>query len=278
MLYAITHSKAGRIEVSGQKIPVRQIFREREDMLTAALFARIQYLSLETLHTLFSMLISNQPDLNFGELNDVEFWPRFESSIQGQVEPDVILNFEWGTLVVEVKRPKDGIQSGEQWYRELECLPTEYVEGKVLFWALGGESQHNIEMLKQLELRCIEDDHIEFDPDLYQSDWECFGKTVYQLVSENELPAPDTRVLNDMLEALKLYRVEYRSIALEELTKIRYAPFGEWSALRQMSYAHQTQDELPFINSQKLSNSNLCIKGTLQSIRKLGLNTLIHKD
>lgn len=94
MLYAITHGKAGRIEVSGQQIPIRQIFREREDMLTAVLFARIRYLFLETLHTLFSMLMPNQPNLNFGELNDVEFWPRFESSIQGQVEPDVILNFE----------------------------------------------------------------------------------------------------------------------------------------------------------------------------------------
>lgn len=274
MLYAITHSKAGRIEVSGQKIPVRQIFREREDMLTAALFSRMQYLSSETLHTLFSILIPDQPDLNFGELKDVEFWPRFDSSLQGQVEPDVILHFEWGTLLVEVKRPKDGIQSCEQWYRELESLPAEYVEDTVLFWALGGESQHNLEMLEQLKLWCIEGEHIDFEPDLYQSGWECFGKTVYQLVSENELPATDTRVLNDMLEALKLYRVEYCSITLGELTKIRYTPFGDWSALREMSTAHQTQDELPFINSKKLSNSNLSIKGSLQDIRKLG----IHKD
>ena len=279
MLYAITHNKAGRIEVSGQKIPVRKIFRDREDMLTASLFSRVQYLSSDTLHTLFSLLLPEQEDLNFGAFRDIEFWPRFESNLQNTVEPDVILNFDWGNLVIEVKRPKDGVQSYEQWYRELECLPDEYVEGRVIFWALGGESKHNLVMLEQLKCLCSKEECIKFEPELYQSDWISFGKAVYQIVSENELSSPDRRVLNDILEALKLYRVEYRSVQLDELTKIRFAPFGnDWSALKGMKPVNPSQEVLPFINVQKITSASLSINGSIQVIKKLGANLTNPKE
>lgn len=97
-------------------------------MLTAAIVSRISYLSDDTLNNLFRSIFTSS-SLNFALLNELEFWPSFTSSIQKRVEPDVILHFDWGILIIEAKRPHCSYQYAEQWIKELESLPSDYREG-----------------------------------------------------------------------------------------------------------------------------------------------------
>ena len=222
MLHAITQNKTGRIEVNGKKVSIRQLFREREDMLTATIFSRLPYLSRSALHQLFSALIPST-NLSFENLSEVELWPRFslEGHKQNLVEPDVLLNFDWGTLVVEVKRPKDGVQSDEQWYRELACLPDEYTEGEVLLLALGGDSKHNQRMITKLNKKLVSID-FPFQPSLFEMNWKSFGRIINNIMPKDnlELLPTDMAVFKDFLLALDLYRVNYRQIDMSDLSKI----------------------------------------------------------
>lgn len=222
MLHAITENKTGRIEVNGKKVSIRQLFREREDMLTATIFSRLSYLSTPALHQFFSALIPST-DLSFGNLREVEFWPRFslEGHKQNLVEPDVLLNFDWGTLVVEVKRPKDGIQSYQQWHRELDCLPNEYTEGEVLLLALGGDSKHNQQMITQLNEKLVSID-FPFQPSLFEMNWKLFGNIINNIILKDniKLLSTDIAVFKDFLLALELYRVNYRQVDMSDLSKI----------------------------------------------------------
>lgn len=217
MLYALTHNKAGRVEVNGESLPMRALFGEREDMLTAAVFSRLAYLSSDLLDGLFQKLLPDS-GFPFSELEETEYWPIFSSGIQTRVEPDLLLRFDWGLLVVEVKRPHCGYQEEQQWYNELECLPDEDKQQPVIFWALGGNHLANQQMFNTLRERLPELGFTE-DIQLYSSDWEMVGRVVASFAEQVE-QRHQYRILRDVLEVLDLYRVAYQDVDLLELSKL----------------------------------------------------------
>ncbi|WP_206747731.1 hypothetical protein, partial [Vibrio sp. 10N.261.46.E8] len=89
MLRAILGNKSGRISVGDESVSVREVYKDREDMLTAAIISRVSYLSDKALNKLFQRIFTNS-QLDFSKLIEVEFWPNFSSSLQSRVEPDVI--------------------------------------------------------------------------------------------------------------------------------------------------------------------------------------------
>lgn len=123
MLRAILHGKAGRI--GGSPVDAghswRDLFREREDLLTAVFFGRLRYLSPAALDAVMrGLLVRVGPESEgLGALREVRFWSKLRAtSGRRYVEPDVLLAFEHANLIVEVK-PDHARQSVEQWRAEV---------------------------------------------------------------------------------------------------------------------------------------------------------------
>ncbi|MGX1126368.1 hypothetical protein [Pseudomonas sp. HLS-6 TE3448] len=139
MLTAILHGKAGRVEIDGRQLSWRALFRKREDLLTSVLFGRMPYLS-DCVHDAFlRVLLGNEYAGDFGQLSDVQFWPRLsESEGRRYVEPDVLIEYPHHRLLIEVKPPFGGMQTSKQWRAEVQALHRQNDEPKqIILLALG---------------------------------------------------------------------------------------------------------------------------------------------
>jgi hypothetical protein len=208
VLHAIIGNKSGRVEIKGEKIRVRDIYRDSEDMLTATIVSRIGYLSDSVLNALFRMVFS-ESERDFSQLCDIEFWPNFRSTIQDRVEPDVIMRFEWGTLLIEAKRPHDGFQYAQQWLNELESLPRSYLHGDLYFLALGGSKRNNLEEIQSLSNMLGSDKYKAVPtPNIAEYlTWEKLANCLQELKDEQICSRGDDRILSDLIAALELYNV-----------------------------------------------------------------------
>lgn len=218
MLRAILGNKSGRISIGKESISVREVYKDREDMLTAAIVSRISYLSDDTLNHLFGSIFTSS-SLNFALLNEVEFWPNFTSSIQQRVEPDVILHFDWGILVIEAKRPHNSHQYAEQWIKELESLPSDYREGEIYFLSLGGSAANNISELARFDTLIPTYGNVSIPhPTImaYQT-WEELVNYLQRSKDSGDLSRSDESIISDMIEALELYHVHAEVHSLSSL-------------------------------------------------------------
>ncbi|KQU93896.1 hypothetical protein [Devosia sp. Root105] len=98
-------------------------FQASEDLLTATVFERLNYLDGSTLWQILRATFPILPAYRVADLLEADFWPRWSAGEGGgQVEPDVVLRFEVGDpsrridLIVEAKL--GGVQNAEQWLRE----------------------------------------------------------------------------------------------------------------------------------------------------------------
>lgn len=136
MLRALLHSKSRkRVELAA----FGNDYEGSEDLLTAAVFSRLTYLSDETLGSLLTSLCPGLAWESVGPLVEVHFWPRIpiEDRI---VEPDVIFEFNAVALCIEAKR-WDGIsqQSTEQLSSQFSALRAHYPgEMDIVQIAVGG--------------------------------------------------------------------------------------------------------------------------------------------
>lgn len=146
MLTAIAKGKAGRISIPGSEVSVswRDVFRRREDLMTAAFFGRMRYLSDNGINRVLGILIGQEAADSLGTILNVEFWPHLTGlTDRSWVEPDVLLQFESGLLLIEVKPPFGGGQYLKQWQAEVHSLVEECRNGEritpdvVHFLALG---------------------------------------------------------------------------------------------------------------------------------------------
>ncbi|MFV7784200.1 hypothetical protein ACNPKB_04255 [Shewanella marisflavi] len=142
MLQAILHGKAGRIDGrSGQSISWREVFKGREDLMTAAVFGRFAYLSAPVQATLMQRWLGvTEPA--FDDFEHIDFWPSYQLVSDGEqrrVEPDVVLNFASVTVILEIKPPNGGAQDIDQWQREVESflLSGERSQLPLYFLAIG---------------------------------------------------------------------------------------------------------------------------------------------
>jgi len=115
-----------------------------EDSLTAAVFSNLLHLPEDEFWSVVrNACYSPELPVDAGELVEVEYWPKWAAADSGNanyVEPDLFLRFEQFDLIVEAKRWDDGMQSRDQWERELKAYAWEYgqEERKVRIIALGG--------------------------------------------------------------------------------------------------------------------------------------------
>lgn len=141
MLQAVYRGKAGRVELDGQSLQWREIFKRREDLLTATFFGRLPYLSDNAFNAVLSRLIGTEQTKNLSSFTKMELWPHFtELDERKFVEPDVLLCFEHEIVMVEVKPPFGGKQYLEQWKAQMAALSVEidYLKyTKIHFVALG---------------------------------------------------------------------------------------------------------------------------------------------
>ncbi len=139
-------------KLRGLVISTVEDLRERqlllEDLLTATVFGRLQYLPDAQIQALVHKLLepTEHAASSIGSLTEISFWPRYRHVLENKnVEPDVVLEFESLIVVIEAKR-RDGIamHSQEQLKGERDALTAELsrdpetVRKEVVIFALGG--------------------------------------------------------------------------------------------------------------------------------------------
>ncbi|HEX4502103.1 MAG TPA: hypothetical protein VH187_13275 [Scandinavium sp.] len=142
----------------------RSLFKHYEDLLTAAFWGRISYLSEESLCSFLSTLLAVDAS-SWGAFESITFWPKYDfpdqidKSVHRWVddgsrfaEPDVVMNFAQATLLIEVKPPAGGQQYQQQWCKEIYAWQKS--EGKnteLHFLALGNVPANAQALFAELE-------------------------------------------------------------------------------------------------------------------------------
>lgn len=207
MLTAIQRGKAGRVRVPGGECDVswRDVFRQREDLLTAVFFSRLRYLSDASLAHVMGTLIGEAAS-ELGPCEGVELWPRLER-LDGRswVEPDVLLRFGDAFVMVEVKPPFGGEQSADQWKAELDALLAEFLSGGaavtvVHFVALGRTSRVPVDALAGFDTKGM------FELSVHRVEWECLVECVRDRPAESS--RTDAAVFDDWCEAFGLFGLQ----------------------------------------------------------------------
>jgi hypothetical protein len=233
MLTAITRGKAGRVRLPDACADVswRDVFRQREDLLTAVFFGRMAYLSDVALERVMGALVGDATAGGLGAWVGIEFWPRLQR-LDGRnwVEPDVLLRFERATVMVEVKPPFGGDQSAVQWKAELEALVAEFqevgsaAETVVHFVALGRTARVPEGALNDFDSKGL------FQFEAHRVEWDVLARCIAEWPTE--CLRTDAAVCGDWLEAFRLFGLGRRA-----------AP--SWNTLAGWSAAHPLSEALP---------------------------------
>lgn len=215
MLNAVLHGKAGRVRLDGDSKPVswRQLYKKREDILTAEFFSRFTYLSGLVQHQLLRSWFDGQGD--FSEFEGVEYWPNYElgeKSTQNNVEPDLLLRFSDCDVLIEVKPPEGGNQSYTQWRKEIDGYFNSS-ESKALYFLAVGRIGNVLSEFdankKEVNKKLKKVNAIE---------WKKIAVKLYQLKVDGKFDAQDLRIVNDMIQALKLYGIRAHDLKWKDLS------------------------------------------------------------
>ncbi|MFJ5428286.1 hypothetical protein ACIPUP_03865 [Pectobacterium actinidiae] len=235
MLQAIMQGKAGSVEIEGRAPESwRNVFKKREDLLTAAFWTRIGYLSAES-RFLFIREFLGLSESELGEYRQVNFWPRYSLDMknvdQSSVEPDVILEFEKADILIEVKPPEGGWQYHQQWQREIAAYhQDERKKERLFFIALGNIPKS----LGRFNSKLIED--YKDNTKVIQREWH---NAKNALLSLQSVHIHEQHIVRDCLSALSLYGIrvalpEYKTLSqfiiafpLHEGTKNIFSSFSD---------------------------------------------------
>jgi hypothetical protein len=142
---------------------IRLSFKVSEDTLTSSIIGTLVLLPSK----LFLQILSRSSYeqficSDFGTLQTVEFWPRWNAestSNSRHVEPDVFLSFENIDIIIEAKRYDYSQQNKIQWENEITAYHNELGEenGKqLIFLAIGGIQNRDTEKIKHVNIYKIE--------------------------------------------------------------------------------------------------------------------------
>lgn len=207
MLTAIISGKGGRITVDGveRSVSWREIFRQSEDLMTAAIFGRLRYLSPALLTQAMGTLVTSEVAARLGALKRVDFWRNLEGTHgRVRVQPDVLMWFENALVIVEVKPPFGGNQHMEQWEAQIHAIDhlaqdgDEQVPEYVHYVGLG---RNEFRIDGQTRARFRTSNRIELC--LYQREWDGLTRTL--MIMQDEATASDAAVLEDISNALQLF-------------------------------------------------------------------------
>ncbi|GLO63295.1 hypothetical protein MACH09_38030 [Vibrio sp. MACH09] len=221
MLKAILHGKSGRIESQNDsRVSWRELYKAREDLLTAAVFCRFGYISQQLQAELLRSWLTSASS-PFDDFEDVEFWPSFtfeHDDGTNRVEPDLVLRFASSNVIVEVKPPAGGNQHYTQWHKEIASfLNDDQSTNKPLYFlAIGRIEYVNIPCCREQLMQ-------EFTElkDLVALPWQQVTNQLIEIEKRdcNHVCPRDRRVIHDMLQALSLYGLNVSPFKWEDLAK-----------------------------------------------------------
>ncbi|CAN7415582.1 hypothetical protein LJR143_002419 [Pseudoxanthomonas sp. LjRoot143] len=209
MLTTISKNKAGRVQLPGSDASLnwREVFRRNEDLLTGVVFGRFRYLSRDALVAVMGCLLKETASSTLGELQAIDLWPRLKG-LEGRsfVEPDVLMTFQAGAVLIEVKPPYGGDQYVGQWRAEIQALAAEYRAKErdpmsaVHFVALG----RSLRAQRSGEIEKLQDElHGEFSLTIQCREWEDLIEFVSTWQSAGV--ASDDAVFDDWMQAFDLF-------------------------------------------------------------------------
>lgn len=206
MLKAILHSKAGRINLPGEKSQVswREVFKYREDLLTAVFFGRLRYLSPQTANSVMALLVGVDAAAKLGDFQRLEMWRQVDGT-DGRVwvEPDVEIRFSNALVVVEVKPPFGGNQCIDQWRAQIRAIAEEMKNTDDpppnFHYVALGKNTFNASSYAPAYFGVA--DIIE--PTIHQVEWDRIAQALPKLHAN--ATAPDSAVLDDWAAAFVLF-------------------------------------------------------------------------
>lgn len=209
MLSAIIHGKAGRIDVSSktENISWRELYKSREDLLTAAFFSRWSYLSNNSQHILMSNWIDKKSD--FKDFKIINFWPRYnlpDKEELSYIEPDILIEFERSNVLIEVKPPLGGDQYFQQWEKEIagyySWADSNNIEKPLYFLAIG-----RIGNVEQKWKDNVLDKKSRKPEQIIAIKWRPIASSIFNLLESKNIKSSDAHILTDILKALELYGI-----------------------------------------------------------------------
>lgn len=233
MLKAILHGKAGRVVLAeGLEQSWREIFRQREDLLTATFFGRLAYLSDAGKQRVLKLLAPGLKE-SPGSIESISFWPRLTGDTRRQfVEPDVLINCEYAAFLIEVKPPFGGQQSFEQWKAEIESLVLQKekegsewnIPDKICFVALG----RNAKDWKATAIT-LESEYADDNLSIHANEWDVINHGIAALLEAEE--GQDRFVYSDWIEAFSLFGLIDRPAPFDDLLPLASKISSHWPRL-----------------------------------------------
>jgi len=236
MLKAVLEGKAGRVSVDGEeRLSWRDVFRKREDLLTAVIFGRLTYLSETAQERILANLVDVEAAGLLGQINEIVFWPQLQG-LHGRryVEPDILMIFDNAMLLIEVKPPFGGDQYESQWRNEIASLllqkETENSDWEVpehaYFLSLG----RNMENWSEIAGRLKE----EFSDDglkgVFIREWDELSHKIIKMHEEEE-DSRNRAILYDWIEAFELFGIAEKPRPFDEIVNTKLTVSGDWRKL-----------------------------------------------
>ncbi|TFF41665.1 hypothetical protein [Pseudomonas sp. RIT623] len=211
MLTAILHGKAGRVGLDGQSLSWREVFRRREDLLSAVLFGRMPYLSDQAQAHFATLLLGQEIAQALGPLEDIAFWPKLGKEGAGFVEPDVVIEYTQHRILVEVKPPAGGKQSLAQWRVELQALYLQDDDSKqTVLLALG----NNPARWKQW-VATLQSEYADRQLRVVCREWKALHKDLVAHSTRSQ--GRDARVYDEWLQAFRLFGMSVEALPFRDL-------------------------------------------------------------
>ncbi|MBA6098541.1 hypothetical protein H4C80_15580 [Pseudomonas juntendi] len=257
MLTAVLHGKAGRVEIDGQVISWRELFRKREDLLTGVLFGRLSYLSDDAHGQVLSLLLGAEIASALGALQAIEFWPKLGAGKRrGFVEPDVLIDYPKHQVLVEVKPPHAGTQRLAQWRAEVEALLLEEEESKpIVLLALGRNPNHSSELAAALQ-----DEFADAGLQVVCREWGEVMRGLALILAKADVR--DSRIIQDWLEAFSLFGVNNDCAPFSDL-------FNLLSPADQFSTSFDVLEDWRAISPRKMAQQAIDWQSMMPLVRAL---------
>lgn len=216
MLITIVHGKGRRVRLpeGSESASWREVFKQYEDLLTGAVFGRLRYLSKPMFTLVIERLIGPVHASTIGDLKSFEFWPNLVGlDGRSRVQPDVLINFENATVLIEVKPPNGGPQSVGQRSEQLGAFSAECWAGRreasvVHYVALG----RNAPARDDVSGDQPGDAATPFDLSIHRHEWDVIVAAISEWLTKGRLgelkaSPTDISVLEDIEDSLGLFEI-----------------------------------------------------------------------
>jgi hypothetical protein len=98
----------------------KELFKTSEDSLTSSVFGLLFYLPPELFWSILrSSCYTNELPKHVGRILSYEFWPRWGNAQETFTEPDIYIEFEGISVIIEAKKSDYNQQNINQWIAEV---------------------------------------------------------------------------------------------------------------------------------------------------------------